>query len=200
MKRTLIWQRGDNEFATHPLSPPPPHLPKKRLSLSLKNNFNTPIVKASHSTPLNYKHLTHSQANNTSGWVQYPTLLIYFNSMLILNNVLNLLVGPMKVHDLLLEPRSLGRSKSEVLEVITAMLICVIITNLWLNKVRAKQRMCYKRTWKPAMRTQLLPCRTSNVNIWVHLMWSAFQSERSIVAQVCTQIDIRDKTKFFTPE
>jgi hypothetical protein len=36
----------------------------------------------------------------------------------------------MKVHDLLFEPRSLVRSKSEVLEVITAMLICVIITNL----------------------------------------------------------------------
>lgn len=144
--------------------------------------------------------LTPSQANNTSGWVQYPSLLIYFNSILTLNNVLNLLVGPMKVHDLLFEPRSLVRSKSEVLEVITAMLICIIITNLWLNKVRAKQRMCYKRTWKPAMRTQLLHCRTSNLNIWVHLMLSAFQSERSIVAQVCTQIDIRDKTKFFMPQ
>jgi hypothetical protein len=36
----------------------------------------------------------------------------------------------MKVHDLLLEPRSLVRSKSKVLEVITAMLVCVIITDL----------------------------------------------------------------------
>jgi hypothetical protein len=36
----------------------------------------------------------------------------------------------MKVHDRLLEPRRLVRSKSEVLEVITAMLICIIITDL----------------------------------------------------------------------
>jgi hypothetical protein len=36
----------------------------------------------------------------------------------------------MKVHDLLFKSRSLVRSKSEVLEVIPAMLICVIITDL----------------------------------------------------------------------
>ena len=62
--RTRIWQQCDNEFAIHPETPPQG---KKQLPLSLKNNFNTPIVKASHSNPLNYTHLTFSQANNTSG-------------------------------------------------------------------------------------------------------------------------------------
>jgi hypothetical protein len=59
--------------------------------------------------------------------------IFYFVNIIItviLNNALNLLVGPMKVHDLLFQPRSLVRSKSKVLEVITAMLICIIITDL----------------------------------------------------------------------
>jgi hypothetical protein len=50
--------------------------------------------------------------------------------MVALNNIFSLLVGPMKVHDLLFQPWSLVRSKSEVLEVIAAMLICIVITDL----------------------------------------------------------------------